>query len=161
MDQDQVNRMFLMQQVYATLFSLTNKLQIKGDEQLDGLTSRQLMTMIAIIHLPEDETSLNNIARKLGTSKQNVKQLVANMESKGYVQMLPSQHDGRSYNIKITGSGRQSLLKNGEIGNDMFLDVFKDFTKEDLETLWSLLKKLYRFDGEEMDGFEEMVDASK
>ena len=161
MDKDQIDRMFLMQQVYATLFSLTNKLQIKGDERLEGLTSRQLMTMIAIIHLPEDETSLNNIAKKLGTSKQNVKQLVANMESKGYVKTLPSALDRRSYNITITEPGKQSLLKNGEIGNDMFLDVFKDFTKEELETLWSLLKKLYRFDGEEMDGFEEMVDASK
>jgi len=161
MDQDQIDRMFLMQQVYATLFSLTNKLQIKGDERLEGLTSRQLMTLIAIIHLPEDETSLNNIARKLGTSKQNVKQLVANMESKGYVQTLPSRHDRRSYNIKITEPGKQSLLKNGEIGNNLFLDVFKDFTMEELEILWSLLKKLYRFDGEAMDGFEEMVDAGK
>jgi hypothetical protein len=26
-----------------------------------------------------------------------------------------------------------------------------------METLWSLLKKLYSFDGEEQDGFEENV----
>ena len=161
MSEDSGDKLFLMQQVYATLFSLTNKLQIKGDERLEGLTSRQLMAMIAIIHLPEDEASLNNIARKLGTSKQNVKQLVANMEGKGYVKTMPSRHDGRSYNITITGPGKESLLKNGEIGNSMFLDLFKDFTAEELEALWSLLKKLYRFDGEEMDGFEEMADASR
>jgi DNA-binding MarR family transcriptional regulator len=155
------DKLFLMQQVYSTLFSLTNKLQIKGDERLDGLTSRQLMTMIAIIHLPEDQTTLNNIARKLGTSKQNVKQLVANMENKGYVVTLPSGRDRRSYNIRITGPGKESLLKNGEIGNNLFLEMFKDFTMEELETLWSLLGKLYRFDGEEQDGFEEMADANK
>jgi DNA-binding MarR family transcriptional regulator len=155
------DKLFLMQQVYATLFSLTNKLQIRVDERLEGLTSRQLMTMIAIIHLPEDKTTLNNIARKLGTSKQNVKQLVANMENKGYVVTLPSEHDGRSYNIRITEPGKQSLLKNGEIGNNMFLDTFKDFSTEELETLWSLLKKLYRFYGEEQDGFEEMASINE
>ncbi|HTY89691.1 MAG TPA: MarR family transcriptional regulator, partial [Methanocella sp.] len=152
------DKLFLMQQVYATLFSLANKLQVKGDEYLEGLTSRQMMTMIAIIHLPEDGASLNNIARKLGTSKQNVKQLVANMENKGFLAMMPSEYDGRSYNITITESGKQALLENGERGNRLFDDVFRDFTLEELHTLWSLLKKLYRFDGEEQDGFEEAVE---
>jgi DNA-binding MarR family transcriptional regulator len=151
-------KLFLMQQVYSTLFSLTNKLQIKGDEYLEGLTSRQLMTMIAIIHLPVDGTTLNNIARKLGTSKQNVKQLVTNMENKGYVVTLPSEYDRRSCNVKITESGKQALLKNGEIGNGFFVDAFKDFSTEELASLWGLLKKLYRFDGEEQDGFEEEID---
>jgi DNA-binding MarR family transcriptional regulator len=155
------NKLFLMQQVYATLFSLTNKLQIRGDERLEGLSSRQLMTMIAIIHLPGDETTLNNIARKLGTSKQNVKQLVANLENKGYVVTLPSENDRRSYNIRITEPGKQSLLKNGEIGNNMFLDMVKEFSTEELETLGGLLKKLYRFDGEEQGGFEEMANVNE
>ena len=158
MAENPTDRLFVMQQVYATLFSLTNKLQIRGDERLEGLTSRQLMTMIAIIHLPEDETTLNNIARKLGTSKQNVKQLVANLENRNYVVTLPSEQDRRSYNIRITEPGKESLLKNGEIGNNLFLDMFKDFSTEELETLWGLLKKLYRFDGEEQDGFEEMAN---
>jgi len=161
MAENPMDRLFVMQQVYATLFSLTNKLQIRGDERLEGLTSRQLMTMIAIIHLPEDETTLNNIARKLGTSKQNVKQLVANLENRNYVVTLPSEQDRRSYNIRITEPGKESLLKNGEIGNNLFLDMFKDFSTEELETLWGLLKKLYRFDGEEQDGFEEMANVNK
>jgi LuxR family maltose regulon positive regulatory protein len=36
-------------------------------------------------------------------------------------------------------------------------DLFKDFTIEEIEVLWSLLKKLYRFDGEEQSGFEEEI----
>jgi DNA-binding MarR family transcriptional regulator len=116
------------------------------------------MTMMAIVHLPEDRTTLNNIARKLGTSKQNVKQLITNMENKGYVVTLPSEYDRRSSNVKITESGKQALLKNGEIGNDYLLDVFNDFSTEELGTLWGLLKKLYRFDGEEQTGFEEEID---
>ncbi|MDP4093106.1 MAG: MarR family transcriptional regulator, partial [Bacillota bacterium] len=72
--------LFLMQQTYATLFSLANKIQVKGDKYLEGLTSRQYMTMIAIAHLPENETTLNNIARKLGTTKQSVKQLITIIE---------------------------------------------------------------------------------
>jgi DNA-binding MarR family transcriptional regulator len=146
--------MFLMQQIYATLFSLANKLQVKGDQCLKHLTSRQLMTMIAIGHLPEGEASLNNIARKLGTTKQSVKQLVRLIENEGFVVTEPSQGDRRAVNVVITPDGNQALLEDGMLGMKFFDDVFHDFTLEEMEVLWGLLKKLYRFDGEEQDGFE-------
>ncbi|WP_368086867.1 hypothetical protein [Paenibacillus sp. yr247] len=51
--------------------SLANKIQMKGDAYFENLTSRQYMAMMAIAHLQEDETTLNNIARKLGTEPPN------------------------------------------------------------------------------------------
>jgi DNA-binding MarR family transcriptional regulator len=145
---------FLMQQTYATLFSLANKLQVKGDQYLKHLTSRQLMTMIAIGHLSEGEASLNNIARKLGTTKQSVKQLVSLIENKGFVVTEPSQSDKRAVNVVIAQTGNQALLEYYMLGLKFFDSVFHDFTLEEMEVLWSLLKKMYRFDGEEQDGFE-------
>jgi DNA-binding MarR family transcriptional regulator len=146
---------FLMQQVYATLFSLANKLQVQGDKYLEKMTSRQLMAIIATAHLPEDGATLNNIARKLGTTKQNVKQLVTNLEKKGYVLTVPSLRDKRAVNVKTTEAGKHAWLECGEKGLIFFLDLFKDFTKEEMEILWGFLKKMYRFDGVEQDGFEE------
>ncbi|MDP4094724.1 MAG: MarR family transcriptional regulator, partial [Bacillota bacterium] len=121
---------------------------------LEGLTSRQYMTMIAIAHLPENETTLNNIARKLGTTKQSVKQLITIIEDRGYIITVPSPRDKRAVNVKITEAGRQVLLEVGEKGIFFMAELFKDFTVEELETLWEILKKLYCFDGEEQDGFE-------
>jgi hypothetical protein len=39
-----------------------------------------------------------------------------------------------------------------------FANLSKDFSVEEMEILWTLLKKLYRFDGDEQDGFEEEVE---
>ena len=103
--------LFLMQQTYATLFSLANKLQVEGDKYFQSLTGRQFMAMVAIIHLPEEETTLNNIAAKLGTTKQSVKQLIEIIEKKGYVITLPSPKDKRAVNVKITESGKQVILE--------------------------------------------------
>lgn len=155
---DNYKALFLIQQIYATIFSLTNKLQIKGDEYYENLTSRQLMAMVAIIHLPENETTLNNVAKKLGTTKQSVKQLITIMENKDYVITVPSQQDKRAVNVKITESGKQAMLECGEKSMTFFGNLSKDFSIEEMETLWTLLKKLYRFDGEEQDGFEEEAD---
>jgi len=155
---DNYKALFLIQQIYATIFSLTNKLQIKGDEYCEHLTSRQLMAMIAIIHLAENETTLNNIARKLGTTKQSAKQLITIIENKGYVITVPSQQDKRAVNVKITESGKQVMMECGEKSMTFFANLSKDFSIEEMEILWTLLKKLYRFDGEEQDGFEEEAD---
>ena len=155
---DDYREFYLMQQTYATLFSLSNKLQMQGDRYSDNLTLRQLMAMIAIIHLPKDETTLNNIAKKLGTSKQSVKQLITIIEKKGYVLTTPSKKDKRAVNVEITEDGKRVMLKSSEKSINFFMDVFKDFEADEMELLWGLLKKMYRFDGEEQDGFEEDAD---
>lgn len=147
--------MFLWQQTYATLFSLSNKLQICGDKYLGSLTSRQLMAMIAIDHLPKGQVSFNDIARKMGTTKQNVKQLISVLEKKGYVTIMPSERDKRACNIEITECGNSVFSECFSKGMAFFANIFNDFSEEELENFWGYLKKLYCFDGEEQDGFEE------
>lgn len=152
---DIYKEIYLMQQTYATFFTLANKLQVEGDKYFGELTARQLMTMIAIAHLAEDETTINNIAKKLGTTKQSVKQLITILEKKEFIITIPSLKDKRAVNVKITEEGKRAMLDGSEKGLYFMEDFFKEFTTEDLETLWALLKRLYRFDGREQDGFEE------
>ena len=116
------------------------------------------MAMVAIIHLPENETTLNNIAKKLGTTKQSVKQLITIIENKGFVTTVPSQYDKRAINVKITEPGTKAMTECAEKSMSFFANLSKDFSIEEMEILWTLLKKLYRFDGEEQDGFEEKAE---
>ncbi len=147
--------MFLWQQTFATLFAVSNKLQIMSDKYIEKLTSRQLMAMIAIVHLPKGQASLNGIAKKLGTTKQNTKQLISAMEKKGYVIISLSERDKRAYNVEITESGSVVFIECFNRGMEFFLEIFKSFSSNELEVFWGYLKKLYSFDGEEQDGFEE------
>ncbi len=155
MAENPVEILFLMQQVSATLFSLSNKLQLVGDKYLGKLTSRQLMVMMAILHLKEDGPILNNIAVKLGTTRQNIKQLVNSMKKKGYIVTVPSPRDKRVVNVKITEAGKHATIECSEKGMIFFLDLFKEFSKDEMELLWGFLKKMFRFDGAEQNGFEE------
>ncbi|MNS54876.1 Transcriptional activatory protein BadR [compost metagenome] len=152
---DVYKELFLMQQTYATLFSLANKIQMKGDAYLERLTSRQYMAMLAITHLPQDETTINNIARKLGTTKQSVKQIITILEKNGYILVTPSLKDKRAVNVTITEPGQHVMVEVAEKGIYFLTDLFAEFEAEELEQMWNLLKKMYRFDGEEQDGFEE------
>ncbi|MFT3984725.1 MAG: MarR family transcriptional regulator [Lachnospiraceae bacterium] len=155
---ENTKELFLLQQTYATLFSVANKLQVKSDKALELLTNRQLMTMIAIIHLPKGEASLNRIARKMGTTKQNTKQLVDALKKKGFVKVVLSETDKRAYSIEINEERQNDFVECFLRGNQFLEEIFKGFTKAELEVMWNMLKRLHCFDGEVQDGFEEAVD---
>lgn len=145
---------FLMDQIYSTIFALANKLQVEGDKRYGELTSKQLMILVAIGHLKEDKTTLNNIAKKIGATKQSVQQLVATLEKGGFVEIVPSKEDKRAVNVTITSHGKQAMMKGYAASILFYADVFKSFSTEEMQILWCLLKKLYRFDGKQQDGFE-------
>ncbi|WP_085832915.1 MarR family winged helix-turn-helix transcriptional regulator [Clostridium merdae] len=148
----------LTQQVYSSLISVSNKLQTAGDKYCTPFTSRQYMTVLAILHLPEEETTIVNIANKLGSTKQNITQLVSSLEKKGSVAIGPSKKDKRAVNVCVTELGMQTMLScAGKISVDLMADLFADFDEKELELLWRLQKKLYAFDGVAMDGLEENV----
>jgi DNA-binding MarR family transcriptional regulator len=148
----------LMQQVFSSLTSVSNKIQAKGDKCNENLTSRQYMTILAILHLPEEETTIINVANKLGVTKQNVTQIINSLEKKDFVSITPSRNDKRSVNLKITDIGIKTLVKcSSDFAVDFMADIFKSLTTEELESLWILLKKIYSFDGVEFNGFEEDI----
>ncbi|WP_058831316.1 MarR family winged helix-turn-helix transcriptional regulator [Paenibacillus polymyxa] len=153
-----IRELHLMQQTYTAFFSVTNKLQIQGDNYFEKLTSRQYMIMLAIAHLSEDETTLVNIARKLETSKQSAQKLIVNLENKGYLITTPSKRDKRAINVEITELGKRVMLECGEKAICLMADIFNEFTTEELEVLWSLLKRIYGTHNEKYVGFEEDVN---
>jgi hypothetical protein len=56
--------------------------------------------------------------------------------------------------VTVTKEGKQAFDKCSERVDVFLADIFRDFTTEDIETLWTLLKKLYGFDGAGYDSFE-------
>ena len=150
--------LFFSHQTLALLFSVTNKLQMKGDKYLGDLTIRQMLALPAIIHAPEGKATINFIAKQLGTTKQNAKQIVSALEKKNYVTASPSESDKRAVNITVTPESEEAYRQCSQ-RTDMFIaDIFSDFTTEDLQTLWELLNKLYRFDGTEPDSTHEFMN---
>lgn len=150
---DIAKSLFFAQQALMALFSVTNKLQMQGDKYLQDLTIRQMLAVPAIIHAPDGKATINHIARELGTTKQSVKQIVDVMEKKNYLYIEPSERDKRAVNVTITPEGEQAFKACSERTDEFLADIFHDFTAEDLETLCTLLQKLYSFDGIEQDGF--------
>jgi len=146
--------LFHAQQTLFTLFSVTNKLQIEGDKYLQDMTIRQVLALPALFHAPEGKATINHIARSMGTTKQNAKQLVDAMERKGYLSVAPSEQDKRALHVTITSEGEKAFKVCSERVDEFLATIFCDFTTDELETICDLLRKLYCFDGIGQGNFE-------
>lgn len=150
----ELKELHMMQQIYSTIFSLANKIQVEGDKYFGEITVRQFMTMLAVLHLPEGEASLNRIAEKTGTTKQNINSMIITLVKKGFVKTEPSQTDKRAVNVTLTQAGEEIMAVSGEKGIFFMAELFLSFSMEELELLRSLLKKLYPSDQQIHSGFE-------
>ena len=148
-------KQFYVEQIFATIFALNNKIQEHSNRLTDEITLRQFMLLLAIEHIPADECSYNRIAEKIGTSKQNVKQIVQSLEKKQYVIVTASTTDKRAVNVTMTKGGINAAVGFVKASKQMIKDTADNFTAEELSHLWDLLKRLYAFDGIEMKGFDQ------
>jgi DNA-binding MarR family transcriptional regulator len=155
---NEINNLDDMQQIYSLLFIILSKLQADFDSKLEGLTSRQLMLMIAIAHLNPNEASIINISKILGTSKQNVNRLVASMINNGFLKSNPNTSDKRSVNIGITETGMELIQKNTLKANQYLQYIFHDFDCDEIKILRKMLERLADYDGSHDEHFEKQIE---
>jgi len=161
MFETELKELYLMQQSYAILFSVANKIQSYCDDKLLDISSRQLMTMIAILHLPPDDTNLKNIALLLGTSKQNANKLLNSLKKNNYITISPGKNDKRAINVQITGEGNRIMNQGAETSIYSLATIFKSFSVDELERLCFFLKKISHFDNQPYQGFETDMTRKK
>ena len=152
---DLAKELFFAQQTLMTLFLVTNKLQMQGDKHLQELTLRQMLAIPALVHAPDGKASINHLARSMGTTKQSAKQIVDIMVKKGFVSVAPSEQDKRAVHVTVTPEGQQAFKICSERTDEFLAMLFESFTTEDLETLCTLLQKLYRFNDPTQEGLNE------
>ncbi len=75
-------------------------------EQGFNLTAADI-SLIACI--PVDGCTANIIARKLGITKQAVSKKVASLESRGFLQRMSCEEDGRAFTVEYTSKGVDAL----------------------------------------------------
>lgn len=149
-------KMFFTQQMFATLNATYNKLVIEAEKTWEDLTVKQFLTLLGIYHI-EENPNYNKIAQKLGTTKQNAKQLVSILERKGYVTVTQSIDDRRSVNVRVTDSAKKTIELSSAQSKAFLEQMGSNLTQDEMEILWKLLMKLYSFDGEEFQGFEKNI----
>jgi DNA-binding MarR family transcriptional regulator len=95
-----------------------------------------------LAHLDTEGTTISTLARRTGTSRQAVSQLVQSIEEAGLVERRPHPDDGRSVIVRHTDAGRQILLDALDVMSDIEAGYAGLIGEGDMAELKRVLRRL-------------------
>ena len=110
MTDDDIAKMELANRVFFRLYQCANMLHKTGSRAVEdqGLTTQQWAVLGALSRRQaEAGMGVNELARYLMVSRQNLSGLISRMEREGHVSLAADGRDRRSRRISMTESGRQ------------------------------------------------------
>ena len=164
-DQDAEARIALANRLFFRLYQCANMLHKTGSRavEAEGLTTQQ-WAVLGAVSRPSAERGMgiNELARYLMVSRQNLSGVIGRMERAGHLRCDASPEDRRSRLVRLTPSGRALWQKQAlpKI-HDYYLQVLDGFSITDgahaLHYLMKILDNMKRIDEPEAEAPAEEV----
>lgn len=114
-----------------------------------NLTTKQWLLTIVVQNIFDHDPTLKEVAKSMGSSHQNVKQVALKLEQKGFVVMEKDPHDARITRIKLTDAvdsfGTESQQKSERFTEKLFDGISDEelaITRKAVEKLLANLEKM-------------------
>lgn len=132
------------QYIFGSILLLANKIQILGDRLIEDISLKQWFLLIIIKLIGKENPSVSDIAENMGSTRQNVKQMLNTLEKKGYVMTQKSKEDGRALSITLTEKCHKYFERN-EYTGDVILDkLFQDIETSEYDSIIKVFNILFR-----------------
>lgn len=130
------------QYVFGTTSLIANRMAAAIDADLVGITYKQWFFLMMIDRMDSLEKSVHDIAQFIGTTRQNARKIIEQLEAKGYVQTSVSRFDSRALDVKVTRKGKNCLTRNAPLVANATGALFSDVSDSELSAFASTLGKL-------------------
>ncbi len=113
------------------LSAFDNRFQACADKLFQEITWKQFFAIICI-NICKEKPTIKELSEVMGSSHQNVKQILLKLEGKGFVAMIPDEKDKRKQRIVLTKKCMDFCEKNDEMSSDIMDQMFDGITEEQL-----------------------------
>ena len=128
------------------LSAFDNRFQASADAFFGEVTWKQFFAVICI-NLCKEPPTINDLADVMGSSHQNVKQILLKLERKGFVATRPDDRDKRKQRIFVTDKCRAFVEQNdkdGEQSSRIIGRIFEGVSEQDLNITIQTIMKMER-----------------
>ncbi len=126
-----------------------NRFQAMADKTMNEISWKQFFAVICI-NLCRESPTINELAEIMGSSHQNVKQILLKLERKGFICFIPDIKDKRKQRVVLTEYCKEFCEKNNErsvrIMKNMFGGISEEQLRVTIETLISIEDNLKTID---------------
>jgi len=142
-----MDRTELEEYIFGSILLIANKMQIWGDNILQGLTLKQWFLLMLISKMNNKNPSINDISEFSGTSRQNVRKMLEQLDKKKYVKIKKSKTDARALDVSLLKKTYDYFAENEKNGAEAVNILFSEITMEELSVTIKTLDKLLVFFG--------------
>ena len=115
------------------LSAFENRFQAIADNAMEEISWKQFFAIICI-NMCKEAPTLKELSDILGSSHQNVKQILLKLEKKGFIQFQQDETDKRKQRIVLTDYCMEFCKKNDGMSRNVMNDMFEGVTQKDIET---------------------------
>lgn len=122
------------------LSAFDNRFQAVADSTMKEVSWKQFFAIICI-NLCKDKPTVKELAEIMGSSHQNVKQILLKLEKKGFVSITIDENDKRKQRIELTDYCSDFCKKNDEMTMCIMKKMFTAVSEEHLQvTIQTILQ---------------------
>ena len=133
-----------MVESFGFIFLLSRRFEYVTDQTLakDGLTTKQLLTLIAIERGFETIPSISQVAEVLSSTHQNVKKIALQLEKKKFIEIVRDEKDKRRLLLKTTQKNQEYWNSRAPEHLSEIQNLFSPLTSEEIHNFNKILRKL-------------------
>ncbi len=114
------------------LSAFDNRFQAMADKTMEEISWKQFFAIICI-NLCKENPSIKELAEIMGSSHQNVKQILLKLEKKGFVKITLDEKDRRKQRVELTEYCMEFCEKNNDMSNQIMMRMFQGISEEQLK----------------------------
>ena len=115
------------------LSAFDNRYQACADSLIGEITWKQFFAIICL-NLCNENPTINELSEIMGSSHQNVKQILIKLEKKGFVRIVADEKDKRKQRIELTEYCEKFCNKNDEASISIMNKMFEGISPEQIQT---------------------------
>ena len=123
------------------LSAFDNRYQAFADSFFGQITWKQFFAIICLSLFSESPT-INELSEVMGSSHQNVKQILLKLQKKGLVDIFPDEKDKRKQRIRISKQGMKFCESNDTESMRLLGKLFSGISDEEFEVAISVIGKM-------------------
>ena len=114
------------------LSAFEKRFQAIADGTMKEISWKQFFAIICI-NMCTEKPTVKELAEIMGSSHQNVKQILLKLEKKGFVSIKIDESDKRKQRIELTDYCREFCVKNDEMTMRIMKKMFEGVSEEQLQ----------------------------
>ena len=128
--------------LFGLFFAFHNRLQATGDSFYDEITCKQFFLLACMNLYTEEAPTGNELAKTMGCSRQNIKEILNSLEKKGLVYLQPDEKDKRKNRVYRTDKCFKLSEKYKEKEIQFMQMLYEGLSDKDIDDAYRIISKI-------------------